>query len=522
MDLITKDYSVTGISSGGGITYTYILRVTENSVDPEKNTSDVTVQAILKQNYSGTAFAYWGTGVSCTINGEEIFSDYKQRRLSGTFETVYYTWNGVVEHNNDGSKSLTVGGKIWQSEYANFSPPPMTIEESEEDALELTTIPRSSLISAGDADIGSMSTVIISRSVPEFTHSIAYEFGDLSGYIGADGNPTDSAARLTETTLAFNLPMSFYEQIPNDKYGVCTLTCRTFLEDTVIGEGKSCSFKVRAVQEECAPVVTGTVVDVNQTTKELTGEGEPTIVRYMSELLCTIDVTTRNSAGGIVSKKINGVEIEGNTYIIENPQIGQVLFEATDSRGYPGSCSLMLPVVPYICLTCNASVKRTDPTSGNAVITIEQSEFFKGSFGAADNALKIWYQIGDGEPVEILPEIGEDGGYTARAEVEGLDYRKAHTINLWAEDALMRVPKTLPVRKGIPVFDWGEADFAFNVPVKLKEGISGSKPAGLVAYPVGAIYMSIYDTSPDGIFGGAWEPCDVIDNQSVYMWRRTE
>ena len=86
MALQTKDFSVTGKSSGGGITYTYILRVTENSVNAAANTSNVTVQAILKQSYSGTAFTTWYTGVSCTLCGSQIFSDYKQRSLSGTAE----------------------------------------------------------------------------------------------------------------------------------------------------------------------------------------------------------------------------------------------------------------------------------------------------------------------------------------------------------------------------------------------------------------------------------------------------
>ena len=56
MALQTKDFSVTKKSAGGGITYTYIIRVTENSTNKANNTSNLTVKAILKQSYSGTAF----------------------------------------------------------------------------------------------------------------------------------------------------------------------------------------------------------------------------------------------------------------------------------------------------------------------------------------------------------------------------------------------------------------------------------------------------------------------------------
>ena len=81
MALQSKDFSVTAKSASGRITYTYILRVTENSVDLVKNSSNVTVEAILKQTYAGVAFSGYRTGVSCTINGETLFSDYCRRTI---------------------------------------------------------------------------------------------------------------------------------------------------------------------------------------------------------------------------------------------------------------------------------------------------------------------------------------------------------------------------------------------------------------------------------------------------------
>lgn len=504
MALQTKDYSVTQKSSGGGITYTYILRVTENSTNTEKNTSNITVQAILKQSYIGTAFTTWYTGVSCTLNGSQIFSDYKQRSLSGTAETIYYTWTGNIAHNDDGSLSLTVGGKIWQSTYASYSPPAMTIEESASNAMVLTAIPRASSISASDADIGSTATVILGSNSTGFTHTIAYKFGSLSGYIGTDGNLTAAAVKLSSTTIGFKLPISFYAQIPNAKYGICTLTCQTYSGSTAIGDAQTCTFKAKAVQEECAPQVRGTAADTNEATLALTGNDQ-VLVRYMSKVECSIEVTLRNQAGSVKQKKIGGAAVTGESYTIEQPQSGSMLFEAIDSRGYPGSDTVTLDLIPYVILTNNASVKRTDPTSGNAVLTIEKGEYFKGSFGAADNTLHVKYRIGDGEYVEVEPVIGDAGGYSASANITGLEYQSTHTIEVVVEDALMTVTKTVTVSKGIPVFDWGERDFSFNVPVKFNAGIGGGNTAGLVAYPVGSIYMSVNATSPAEIFGGVWE-----------------
>ena len=51
--------------------------------------------------------------------------------------------------------------------------------------------------------------------------------------------------------------------------------------------------------------------------------------------------------------------------------------------------------------------------------------------------------------------------------LSGLDYTQSFTYEVIVSDKLLSVPKTLTIPKGIPVFDWGENDFAFNVPVKI-------------------------------------------------------
>ena len=68
--------------------------------------------------------------------------------------------------------------------------------------------------------------------------------------------------------------------------------------------------------------------------------------------------------------------------------------------------------------------------------------------------------------MEITPNFNKDQ-YTASAALSGLDYQRSHTITVTARDKLMTVTKTLTVGKGIPVFDWGENDFSFHVPISV-------------------------------------------------------
>lgn len=138
--LQSKDYSVYGESANGSHDFRYILRVTENSISVENNSSSITVEAILVSSYSGLLFYGVNVGVSCTINGESIFADYAQRRCEGTEEHIYFTWTGDILHGEDGYQSITVGGKFWTGGSAKFLPPTMTIKENEATAMVLTVI----------------------------------------------------------------------------------------------------------------------------------------------------------------------------------------------------------------------------------------------------------------------------------------------------------------------------------------------------------------------------------------------
>ena len=465
MGLQMKNFSVTGKSSGGGITYTYILRVTENSIDIQKNTSSITVQAILKQNYSGTAFQNWNTGVSCTLNGKQVFSDYQKRKLEGKTEHIYYTWTGDVAHNDNGALALTVGGKLWQGSYASYSPPEMTIAENSANAMTLTAIPRASTIRAADGAVGSCATVVVNRKSTGFTHSIGYRFGNLSGYLDAQGNPVATEVKLTETTLNFLLPESFYQQIPDAPWEICTLTCRTYSGSTQIGSAQTGTFRVIADESLCKPVVTGSVKDANPLTVQLTGNDD-LLVRYVSIARCQIEAQAKNSAH-IVEKRIGGKSVTDDTLDIAQPDFDTLAMEAVDSRGYVGTCQIPASCIPYVMLTNNATVQRTDPTSGNAVLTL-QGSCWQGNFGAAENTLTATVQVNDEPPQQLQIAVAPNHRYLQQVALSGLDYTRSHSVTVTVEDRAMSVPLTLPVQKGIPVFDWGESDFTFHVPVDVE------------------------------------------------------
>ena len=85
----------------------------------------------------------------------------------------------------------------------------------------------------------------------------------------------------------------------------------------------------------------------------------------------------------------------------------------------------------------------------------------------------------------------------------GLNYQSIYTFQAKAVDKVVTIETTEKRVKTTPVFDWGEDDFEFNVPVTFNSGINGLID---VIYPVGSIYMSVSETNPGSLFAGTtWE-----------------
>ena len=404
----------------------------------------------------------WSCGVYCghtfktnairmdavTINGVKVYNGATYSNFAKGNHTIA-SGTMWVSHNQNGTKTLSISAFTgWLYEKHNYS--------SNGGNFELTAIPRASSISCSSANIERNPTIEIHGKVTGFTHTVTYSFGTLTGTIA------DKTSATVITT--WTIPPDFYGQIPDAKTGKGTLTCITYNGGVPIGDPTTCELLVTTDETICKPTVSGTVVDTNPITAGLTGDAENSLVRFFSTASCKIDVTLNKDAGGILLQTINNVSVpnDTDTLVIENVETGVFDFYAKDSRTYHNSTKEERTLVPYVRLTNDATVYRDDPTSGNATLTVE-GNYYNGSFGAESNTLTVTYTV-DGETFSVTPTI-KDNSYSVEVPLTGYDYQRSFNFEVVVSDKLDSVSKPLTLMKGVPVFDWGENDFRFNVPV---------------------------------------------------------
>lgn len=388
-----------------------------------------------------------------------------------------------------------------------------------------------SSVGATDANIGSSSSVVVTKYNSSYYHSLQYKFGSLSGYITSGGGTQSTEVKFSNTSVAFRIPTSFYAEIPNAKTGKCTITCRTYSSSgstSVLGNATTCTITLTATG---APDISGTVVDTNSTTVALTGSNSK-LIRYKSTATATISASAKNSSS-IVSKFINGSTVSGNTKVYNNCSETSFVFKAVDSRGYSTSITKTPTVVAYIQLTINPVLLRPTPT-GSSITMSFSGDFYRGSFGAATNTLTIYYRYkesggsyGSWKTVESTKIVFGSHSYTS-SETFSLDdefnYQKEYQFQIMAvdgtsENPLSTVIKTVIVPRGIPVFDWGENDFNFNVPVMI-DNVNLLN----IIYPIGSVYMTASSSLPAVMSKiGTWEHIgdDSVSTTNIYVWKRT-
>lgn len=226
----------------------------------------------------------------------------------------------------------------------------------------------------------------------------------------------------------------------------------------------------------CNPTLNPTVKDIKLETLALTGD-ENTFVRYESMAEYAINATASKNAT-IVSQSVQcGSKTISNLPqgVIDDVESGTFIFNVIDSRNMGASSSVFKNLIEYVKPTCyqKVEIQISGETGAQIKVTVS-GNYFNGSFGAVNNTLKleVRYTNDDGDMGEWTTLTGtpvfNGTTYELEATFTGFNYGKAYVFQCRATDKLNFVESSQYTIRMMPVFDWSENDFNFNVPINIE------------------------------------------------------
>ena len=461
-------------ANGANNKHVFRLKLTEGDVNVTANTSPVSFTFTIANISGQTAtWSNWGSAITykVTINGQSYTGSIPSYETAGSTQTIR-SGTQTITHASDGTKTISYSFSVTDGAGQTFT----CGDASASGSMTLTTIPRTSSVTAKGAYIGSNATITINSASSSFTHSLYYAINDTRPS-ASSSLWTAIALKTSATSYKFTLPTSIYAKIPNSmKYGGVWVKCITYSGNTTIGTAyTSCVASVNAAL--CTPTCSATWSCTDYHT--FTGSTE-TLIKYVSSVTGTVTGTALNSA--TVSKL--QIQMDGGDWIdagsgatITSVTSGTFNSRAIDSRGIIGYGTVKtFDIIDYIPLTLSVSASRVLPVTDNTVTVALKGNWYNGNFQTA-NTLSSRYRYretgGTWGSYNYFSAITSGNTYSYSITLSNFDYLKTYEIEVIVDDALgrhdtsYRKTSTVSISKGLPVFDWDADDFQFNVDVNI-------------------------------------------------------
>lgn len=221
---------------------------------------------------------------------------------------------------------------------------------------------------------------------------------------------------------------------------------------------------------------------MDSTTLNLTGKSD-TIIRYVSDVKIAFNAaaqkegsiyayTIKNGSQSVNIPVLNNQTTVSASYTFNDCDSPTFYTTVEDSRGYSTNNFAHVPnFIEYFKPTCRVEAQSPSTTGGSTKVTATGIAF-NGSFGASVNTIKVYCRFKSSDSSSwsdwFVMSVARTGkNYTATLSIPGLDYLTTYSFEAKVQDSIMVTNSSESQAKAMPVFDWGEEDFRFNVPVNI-------------------------------------------------------
>lgn len=452
--------TITGTTSNKNITAKIVWSATQSIAN---NQSKITAKLYYKKG-SSTGTTYGTFNGSITIGGStKTISDKSLSLPPNSGDILVDTYVLDVTHNADGTKSVNISasGGMKGTSFTSTSC---------SNTVTLDTIPRQANITAAPNFNDEENPIIT------YSNSAGNVVTTLQACISnADGSVIYAAYRdIDKNKTSYTFPLTDAERealrkaFPSSNSGTVRFYVKTVLGGNTYYSYSAKTFSIINANPTLAP----TVEDTDTKALTLTGDSNVFIKYYSNAQISTGAAARKNTT--LKSQKVTcgAKSISTATGLIGDVESATFIFSATDNRGNTTTQTVNKTLINYVKLTCNLDVPLPS-AEGETALTIT-GNYFDGSFGTVSNTLTVEYRVkennGDYGAWTAATATKSGNTYRAIVNITGLDYQKYYTYQARAIDQLATVNSSEEKVKTLPVFDWGESDFNFNVPVKITDG----------------------------------------------------
>jgi hypothetical protein len=449
-------------------TYQLILEITQGTQSIENN--NTVLNWVLKMSNGSTRYQNVNTKDSfyVAINGQVVYNTTKAIWFENFNSTITVASGSLtVPHNVDGSKSVAASFSFYPAKTASYYPSSMSGSGS----MALTTIPRAAAIT-GAPHFNDEENPTITYNNPAGNVVTSLQACIAS----VDGKTVFAAYRdisKTGNSYTFNLTNAEREALRWATINSNTLTVKFYVTTVLNGVTYYSTLDKILTIVNAKPTLAPTVKDTGGYSTPLTGDANNLIIKgfnYMS--VATGAKTYKGATIKAQSITCGDSVINGASGGFNNVETASSIFSVTDSRGNTTTQTVTKKLINYIKLTCNLITN--NPTADGKMTFKIKGNYFNGSFGAVANTLAVAFRYKEnyGEYGEWITAsvVKTNDTYEATVNLTGLNYQSSYTFQARAIDKTITVYTAEKRVKSIPVYDWGEKDFQFNVDVFDKNG----------------------------------------------------